>query len=119
MLLILLSHGGHIGLSKTIDFPSANETRALTEESFKNKINKYLEEYTKLFIEAINNRALDGCYYYSFVPEDSKWMDEAQITALNLLCNRFVEQGYRIEKNTTQLYNSNFFEINKITVYWN
>ena len=119
MLLILLFHGGHIGLNKTIDVPSANETRTLTEESVEIKIIKYLEEYTKLFIEAINNRALDGCYYYTFVPEDLEWMNEAQITALNLLCDRFVEQGYRVEKKITQQHNSNFFEINKITIYWN
>ena len=117
MLSILLFHGGHIGLSKTIDFPSANEIRALTEENIEIKIIKYLKEYTRLFIEAINHRALDGHYYYTL--EGPEWMDEVQITALNLLCDRFVEQGYRIEKKTTQRYNSNFFEINKITIYWN
>lgn len=117
MLLILLSHGGHIGLSKTIDFPSANEMRTLTEESIEIKTIKYLEEYTKFFIEAINNRALNGHYYYTL--EGPEWMDEVQITALNLLCDRFVEQGYRVEKKITQQHNSNFFVINKITVYWN
>lgn len=119
MPLILLFHGGHIGLSKIIDFPSANEMQSLTEESIEIKISKYLEEYTKLFIEAINHKALEGHYYYTFVPEDAEWMDKAQVTALNLLCDRFIERGYRVEKRTTQRYNSNFIEINKITVYWN
>ena len=44
MLLILLSHGGHIGLSKTIDVPSANETRTLTEES----VGSLIDDYTNI-----------------------------------------------------------------------
>jgi len=120
MLLILLFHGGHIGLNNDIDdIVPAEEMRQQTMENVELNICNYFNEYKNFFMKRINERASNGYYSFNYEPEDPEWLEDTRITALNLVCDRFREAGYKVEKRTSRRYNTEHIQIDKIIIRWN
>lgn len=120
MPLILLFHGGHIGLNNNIDgIIPAEEMRQQTMENVELNIYNYFNEYKNFFIKRINEQASNGYYSFSYEPENPEWLANTHITALNLVCDRFSEAGYKVEKRTSRRYNTEHVQIDKIIIRWN
>ena len=120
MPLILLFHGGHIGLSNNIDdIVPAEEMRQQTMENVELNIHNYFNEYKNFFMKRINEQASNGYYSFSYEPEDPEWLENTRITALNLVCDCFSEAGYKVEKRTSRRYNTEHIQIDKIIIRWN
>lgn len=120
MPLILLFHGGHIGLNNNIDgIIPAEEMRQQTMENVELNIYNYFNEYKNFFIKRINEQASNGYYSFSYEPEDPEWLEDTRITALNLVCDRFREAGYKVEKRTSRRYDTEHIQIDKIIIRWN
>ena len=98
---------------------SAEEMRQQTMENVELNIYNYFNEYKDFFIKRINERASNGYYSFTYEPEDPEWLENTRITALNLVCDRFGEAGYKVEKRTSRRYNTEHIQIDKIIIRWN